>query len=84
MKIDIQPAGRKTFRLYFPTRLILNPLTAFFLAHRINRKVRKKIFTAKQFRRIFHAICKERKRLGSNWELVQVHVSGKVQIRIFP
>lgn len=84
MKIDIQPAERKGFRLYFPTRLILNPLTAFFLAHRINRKAGKKIFTAKQFRRIFRAIAKERKRPGSSWELVHVHAPGKVQLRIFP
>ena len=84
MKIILQPTQRRGFTLRFPTRLTLNGFTAFLLSRYLRKKVGKKVLPARYFRRLFRAVLKERKRLGSAWELATIETRRDLRITILP
>ena len=85
MKINITTDGGKHFFLWFPTRLILNRLTAHLIVKHINKENKKSgesMLTARQFMPLVKEIHRQRRRRDEKWVLVDVESASGEKVRI--
>ena len=77
MKILVKTDGKREFLIFFPSRLIFNPLIATCAAGIINKSLRDKGIldcdnTAEQLRRLSRIIMKYKRR-HPGWNLIEVN-----------
>ena len=85
MKIDITTKGGKRILLWFPTRLILNRLTAHLIVKHINKENKKSgesKLTARQFMPLVKEIHRQRRIQGRKWTLVDVVSAAGEKVKI--
>jgi hypothetical protein len=85
MKINITTDGGKRILLWFPTRLILNRLTAHLIVKHINKENKKSgesKLTSRQFMPLVKEIHRQRRRRDEKWVLVDVESASGEKVRI--
>ena len=85
MKIDIKTDEGKRIFLWFPTRLILNRLTAWIAAAFLNKESGESgapKLTARQFMPLVKEIHRQRRRRDEKWVLVDVESASGEKVRI--
>ena len=85
MKIDITTDGGKRILLWFPTRLLLNRLTAWIAVTFINKENKDSgnpKLTVRQFMPLVKEIHRQRRRRDEKWVLVDVESSDGEKIKI--
>ena len=85
MKIDIRSEEGKRIFLWFPTRLILNRLTASIIVSHINKENKKcgaDKMTVRQFMPLVREIHRQRRRQDEKWVLVDVRSADGERVRV--
>lgn len=85
MKIDITTDEGRRILLWFPTRLILNRLTAHLIVRHINKENQKSgnpKLTVRQFMPLVKEIHRQRKRRDEKWILVDVESANGEKVKI--
>ena len=82
MKIAVCPSCKKGKHIRVPNWLILNAITAYFLARRMKKHPQEKTLNAHQLRLLFRTIRKEAKRLKGSWQFVDVITHEDTHITI--
>lgn len=85
MKINITTDGGKRILLWFPTRLILNRLTAWIAVTFINKENKDSgnpKLTVRQFMPLVKEIHSQRRRRDEKWVLVDVKSTSGEKVRI--
>lgn len=85
MKIDIKSSERRRILLWFPTRLILNRLTASIFVSKINKENKESgapKITVRQFMPLVREIHRCRRRRDEKWVLVDVKSADGERVKI--
>ena len=85
MKIDIKTDEGKRIFLWFPTRLLLNRLTAWIAVAFINKENEESgapKLTVRQFMPLVKEIHRQRRRRDEKWVLVDVKSASGEKVRI--
>ena len=85
MKIDIKTDRGKRIFFWFPTRLLLNRLTAWVAVTFINKENKDSgnpKLTARQFMPLVKEIHRQRRRRDEKWVLVDVESASGEKVRI--
>lgn len=85
MKIDIRSEEGKRIFLWFPTRLILNRLTASIIVSHINKENKNSDapkITVRQFMPLVKEIHRQRRRRDEKWVLVDVRSADGERVRV--
>ena len=84
MKIDICSPGKRVKHILCPNWLMLNALTAHFIARRMKKCAEEKTLTAKQLRLLFRTIRKEAQRLKGSWVFADIRTRTGTHISLIP
>ena len=84
MKIDIRYPGKRAKHIRYPNWLMLNALTAHFIARRMKKHTEEKTLTAKQLRLLFRMIRREAKRLKGSWVFADIRTRTGTHITFLP
>ena len=85
MKIDIKSSERRRILLWFPTRLVLNRLTASIFVPFINKEIKKsggEKMTVRQLMPLVKEIHRQRRRRDEKWVLVDVRSADGEMVKI--
>lgn len=85
MRIDIKSGEGKRIFLWFPTRLILNRLTAYIVVSYINKENKNSDapkMTVRQFMPLVREIHRQRRRRDEKWVLADIKSADGEKVRI--
>ena len=84
MKIDICSPNKRAKHIRCPNWLVLNYITAHFIARRMKKHTTEKTLTAKQLRLLFRMIRREAKRLKGSWVFADILTRTGTHITFLP